>query len=285
VTRYAGLDGQGNVRMLMDESGTVTDTFSWDAWGNPLERTGTSPCFTGWKSEHADPDTKLVYLRARWYDPNTGRFISSDTYEGNNENPLSLHKYLFGEGDAVNKNDPTGLRTLDDYNDEFIRIPIFANAFPNITEQMRKNRKPPTGKKIIQSGYVQSAIEKAWIDSKPWPNKEAHEEGGWIFLDPDLWSYFVVRAPRGTDRHINLRPYIYPPNSYLVADFHTHAEWGIDLATGGRFVPEKPSPQDETAQSAVGVPGIIKTFTVNYIVYGPERRKSFSGSRGYPYGN
>ncbi|MGD0261337.1 MAG: RHS repeat-associated core domain-containing protein [Verrucomicrobiota bacterium] len=46
--------------------------------------------------------------RARYYQPNTGRFWTMDTFQGNQEDPLSLHKYLYGADDPVNRIDPSG---------------------------------------------------------------------------------------------------------------------------------------------------------------------------------
>ena len=46
--------------------------------------------------------------RARLYNVNTGRFQTMDTYQGNNEDPLSLHKYLYCKADPVNFVDPSG---------------------------------------------------------------------------------------------------------------------------------------------------------------------------------
>lgn len=45
---------------------------------------------------------------ARWLNPNTGRFQTRDTYEGNSEDPSSLHKYLYGADNPVNIVDPSG---------------------------------------------------------------------------------------------------------------------------------------------------------------------------------
>ena len=51
---------------------------------------------------------KLDYNRARYMDPGTGRFWSRDTYAGNNEDSLSLHKYLYAQCDPVDHIDPSG---------------------------------------------------------------------------------------------------------------------------------------------------------------------------------
>jgi hypothetical protein len=46
--------------------------------------------------------------RARWMDPNTGRFQTVDPYEGNQSEPLSLHRYVYTGNDPVNRVDPSG---------------------------------------------------------------------------------------------------------------------------------------------------------------------------------
>jgi len=51
---------------------------------------------------------QMQYLRARYYDPNTGRFNQLDPFAGNNHDPQSLHKYLYTPGDPINFSDPNG---------------------------------------------------------------------------------------------------------------------------------------------------------------------------------
>ena len=53
-----------------------------------------------------DPKTGLYYMNARYYDPQTGRFISQDSYKGDGED--FWHAYLYCEGDPVDNTDPTG---------------------------------------------------------------------------------------------------------------------------------------------------------------------------------
>jgi RHS repeat-associated protein len=109
VTSYLGKDATGTIRFLMDSTGHITDSFERDAFGNLLSRTGTTPMFLGHQCEYTEPETGLVYLRARWYYPDLGRFMGMDSYEGDQEDPLTLHKYLFGWDDPVDKMDPTGM--------------------------------------------------------------------------------------------------------------------------------------------------------------------------------
>lgn len=108
VTSYYGYDAQGNVRQLTDAAGVVTDTYDYDAYGNLVNHTGTTPNVYLYRGERYDPDMGMYYMRARWYNPATGRFMSRDMEEGDPPDPASLHKYLYAGGDPVNKMDPTG---------------------------------------------------------------------------------------------------------------------------------------------------------------------------------
>jgi RHS repeat-associated protein len=60
-----------------------------------------------------EPETGLVYLRARWYNPSLGRFITIDGFEGIHENPLTLNKYLGFSDNPLNFFDPTGAISID----------------------------------------------------------------------------------------------------------------------------------------------------------------------------
>ena len=53
-------------------------------------------------------ETGLYYLRARYYDPKVGRFISSDPEIGHDDDPATLHRYTYASNDPVNRVDPTG---------------------------------------------------------------------------------------------------------------------------------------------------------------------------------
>ena len=105
---FYGYDGSGTVRQLTNLAGTVTDTYEYDAFGNEVNHTGTTPNNYLYRGEQYDPDLGLYYLRARYYNPLTGRFMSRDPEDGNQADPRSLHKYLYAGGDPVNLVDPRG---------------------------------------------------------------------------------------------------------------------------------------------------------------------------------
>jgi RHS repeat-associated protein len=105
---FYGYDGFGSVRQLTNAGGVVTDTFSYDAFGVTLERTGTTPNVYMYRGEQYDSDLGLYYLRARCYNSLTGRFLSRDSEAGKPIDPKTLHKYLYAGGDPVNKIDSRG---------------------------------------------------------------------------------------------------------------------------------------------------------------------------------
>jgi RHS repeat-associated protein len=105
---FYGYDGAGTVRQLTSISGAVTDTYEYDAWGNKINSTGTTPNNYLYRAEQYDSDLGLYYLRARCYNPATGRFMSRDSEDGSAANPKTLHKYLYADGDPVNRIDPKG---------------------------------------------------------------------------------------------------------------------------------------------------------------------------------
>jgi RHS repeat-associated protein len=109
---YYGFDGHGSVRYLTDPSGAITDTYDYDAFGNLINQTGTTPNNYLFAGEQCDPALGLYYNRARYLDVRTGRFWGMDEYEGDLQSPTSLHRYLHGSADPVDRTDPSGNNDL-----------------------------------------------------------------------------------------------------------------------------------------------------------------------------
>ena len=108
---FYGYDGFGSVRTLTDSTGTVTDTYDYDAWGNAVNTTGSTPNAYLYRGEQYDADLGLYYLRARFYNSVTGRFVSTDPERGAATDPSTLHRYLYASADPVNRIDATGRST------------------------------------------------------------------------------------------------------------------------------------------------------------------------------
>jgi RHS repeat-associated protein len=102
-------DALGSTRALTNNQGDVTDRYSYDAFGQLLSSTGTTVNSFLYTGEQKDDAAGLYYLRARYYDPAIGRFLTSDPYQGNPQDPRSLHKYSYVQDNPVNGADPLGL--------------------------------------------------------------------------------------------------------------------------------------------------------------------------------
>ncbi|MCX7397487.1 MAG: hypothetical protein NT138_07370 [Planctomycetales bacterium] len=83
VTSYYHYDGRGDTVALTDDSGNVTDTKEYDAWGNVLASAGgtiTPFQFGGMNGYQATPSPHNVYVRSRHYSPQSSRWISLDMF-------------------------------------------------------------------------------------------------------------------------------------------------------------------------------------------------------------
>ena len=109
---FYGYDGFGTVRQLTSVAGAVTDTYEYDAFGNFFTKSGTTPNNYLYRGEQYDSDLGLYYLRARYYNTMTGRFVSMDPENGIVTDPKTLHKYLYTSSDPVNRIDPSGRSDL-----------------------------------------------------------------------------------------------------------------------------------------------------------------------------
>jgi RHS repeat-associated protein len=105
---YYLYDGLGSTRALTNSSGTITDAYNYEAFGSVLDQTGTTPNHYLFTGEQYDSGLDNYYLRARYYNQNTGRFTQQDSYMGNSQDPVSLHKYLYANTNPVYYTDPSG---------------------------------------------------------------------------------------------------------------------------------------------------------------------------------
>jgi len=105
---YFLYDGLGSTRALTDETGSITDTYDYSAYGTEIDSTGITENSYKYTGEQFDANLNQIYLRARYYDPAVGRFTSQDTWMGVISIPLSLNKYNYTESDPANNTDPSG---------------------------------------------------------------------------------------------------------------------------------------------------------------------------------
>ncbi len=131
-TLYYIYNGHGDITGLTDSSGTVVESYYYDAFGNLTGQTGTISNSCTYSGYQYDKETGMYYLNARYYDPVTARFMSSDTYYGQMNNPLSLNLYTYCRNEPLMYRDPTGHFYLD-LSGLTASINAFTQSVNNIT--------------------------------------------------------------------------------------------------------------------------------------------------------
>jgi len=102
VVTYLHADQLGSIRMITSSTGTSVGTATYTAYGTRTT-TGTTSAF-GYAGQYTDTESGLQWLRARYYDPTTGQFLTVD--------PLTAAtgaRYAYAGGNPITGSDPSGL--------------------------------------------------------------------------------------------------------------------------------------------------------------------------------
>ncbi|MFZ5353381.1 MAG: RHS repeat-associated core domain-containing protein, partial [Bacillota bacterium] len=105
-------NAHGDVEQLTSSIGDVIKDYEYDAFGveQNIDPNDSNPF--RYCGEYFDKETGTIYLRARYYDPAIGRFISEDSYLGRIEDPLSLNLYTYCHNNPIIFEDPSGNVTI-----------------------------------------------------------------------------------------------------------------------------------------------------------------------------
>lgn len=107
---FYGYDGMGSVRQLTSSAGAVTDSYEYDAFGNKVNATGSTPNNYLYRGEQYDANLNMYYLRDRYYNPASGSFLSVDSLAG-----AGQRRYEYADADPVDGQDPTGDEDIIEY--------------------------------------------------------------------------------------------------------------------------------------------------------------------------
>lgn len=122
---YVYADQQGTPLALANSSGTITAQFDYRpygalAMGSPI----AAPGYTG---HVVDPDINLVYMQARYFDPDIGRFLSVDHTGVSAGDLYAFSRYAYGDNNPINRIDPDGNNSIIVHHKDgsiSIKIPI-----------------------------------------------------------------------------------------------------------------------------------------------------------------
>ncbi len=118
---YVLPDHLGSVRQLVGSGSQVDLAQSYDPFGVPFEASGSGESDFGYTGEWWDSEAGVLYLRARYYDPVVGRFVSKDPWQGDSSRPQSLNAWSYVGNSPINFTDPSG----------FLANPRYLGTVPN----------------------------------------------------------------------------------------------------------------------------------------------------------
>ncbi|MDW2980137.1 MAG: RHS repeat-associated core domain-containing protein [Rhodanobacter sp.] len=105
---YIYTDPQGTPLAEADESGNITATYDYAPYGTPAPNMSGAPNGPGYTGHVNDPETGLVYMQARYYDPAIGRFLSVDPDAPKEGNVFNFNRFEYVNNNPVVNIDPTG---------------------------------------------------------------------------------------------------------------------------------------------------------------------------------
>jgi RHS repeat-associated protein len=106
---YVYTDPQGTPLVKADASGNVIARYDYTPYGNAVASLGSPPNGPGYTGHVNDPETGLVYMQARYYDPVVGRFLSTDPVGPSPGSPFHFNRYDYANNNPIVNIDPKGL--------------------------------------------------------------------------------------------------------------------------------------------------------------------------------
>jgi RHS repeat-associated protein len=115
ITEYYHTDHLGSTRLTTSETGATVARIRYKPFGEHINTTEERYTYNGKELDNSG----LYYYGARYYDANTGRFITRDAIKGEIKNPQSLNSYSYCLNNPTRYADPTGLNAEDTVRDIF----------------------------------------------------------------------------------------------------------------------------------------------------------------------
>ena len=180
-TAYAYLYNlQGDVIGLVDSNGTKMVSYSYDAWGKPISKTGTLASTLGtiqpfrYRGYVFDEETILYYMRSRYYDAAKQRFVNADSLYDNGDMLLNHNKYAYCNNKPVIHYDQDGnshlvcASLMSDSGGISSSNDFATYALPRTQAPfMQKNRQNPAKLTKIPRSYLLSCLDEI-VRSNDW---------------------------------------------------------------------------------------------------------------------
>ena len=149
---------QGDVVALIDANGTQVVEYGYDAWGNPISKTGTLAATLGtlnpfrYRGYVYDEETGLYYLRSRYYNPEWKRFINADDLVGKIGTLLCHNQYSYCGNSPILYSDQNGHAfAIGIFDFDSVAVPLWgifnswrettSRFFTDVYQKIKENNK------------------------------------------------------------------------------------------------------------------------------------------------
>ena len=106
TTSYYEQDGIGSVSSLSNPGGAVANSYTYDSFGKLIASSGTLINPFQYAGRELDPETGLLFNRARYFDPSAGRFLSEDPIQFRG----GMNLYAYARNNSMDLTDPFGFQ-------------------------------------------------------------------------------------------------------------------------------------------------------------------------------
>ncbi|WP_250626273.1 RHS repeat-associated core domain-containing protein [Pinirhizobacter soli] len=153
---YVYTDSQGTPIAEANSAGTITTTYDYKPFGSEVN--SAPPDGVGFTGQISDASSGLVYMQARYYDPDTGRFLSTDPEAAKTGDITSFSRFAFADLNPVRFTDPNGQETSDEHD---------THEKNNDALSPSADRKNPTRMPAMNvMAYVSAHLSDAQLESK-----------------------------------------------------------------------------------------------------------------------
>ncbi|MEL7409690.1 MAG: RHS repeat-associated core domain-containing protein [Cyanobacteria bacterium J06558_2] len=258
---YYLTDAMGSVIGLADGSGVEVADFRYDSFGNLRSSTGVEgdrELEAGgdfrFQGQWLESTTDLYHFRARYYDPESGRFVSRDPVELIEYEPESSNPYQFVYNNPHIYSDPTGEFTLSDVNaSQTIQNILQKQAYNSIRQELIDKAKGVVSDILVSTAttFIQSLVpgtEFTGALNDVLGNNRESQRGGrtWERLLTDTVCDAVFGSYSSQIRDLWIQPIVQPDGTPSFDGFncggYTYTLRNRVISTRGRGLPSGPRP-------------------------------------------
>jgi len=168
--RFYHYDSRGSTVALTDAGQNITDAYSYDTFGREIDSTGPAYNPFRYLGRYGviKDETAFNYIRARYYDPETGRFITKDPLTGKDGDSQSLNRYVYALNNPVILVDVSGLcaeNSDTEKKEEFLDFMMrFTSELAEMAQNLSQDEFGDAFVTLLNNQHMQVTVDLNQVD-------------------------------------------------------------------------------------------------------------------------